>query len=252
MKVLKKSMASMVMLTSLAVNAGVEDFGLVNPCEEKLLGIFELSNTTRINSVESIVQEQLAEIKEGQRFVNYDVKEIADEIQAEFITESGLLSAKLSALRSEYISTNLITLDNGKQLDGFAASEYLKIMMSRYIAQISGAEYLQGIYDDLEVVRKDFGKAIGRLTVIESLIDSSSSDDVLSSACIALKEVEKLGIDLPFRDATSLKNYALKQSKPVTDSELQTYLDTGKLNSMSLAATNGLDSFMNWAKSLVK
>lgn len=122
--------------------------------------------------------------------------------------------------------------------------------MSRYIAQVSGADFLDGIYNELEVVEKNFGQAVGRLTVIDALIDSSSSDEVLSSACIALKEVDELKIDFPFKDADSLKHHALKQSKPTSDIELAKFLADGELPLRELSLGK-IDGVVNWAKSLI-
>jgi hypothetical protein len=244
--------ATLLLGTSLFANAGIGDLGLVNPCESSFLGLIEISNSTRISSVEKLVDEQIAEVKKLQRFTKYDVKEVANKIQSQFEAEAAALNAKLQALRVEYATKNFITLDNGKQLDGFAATEYLKIIMSRYIAQVSGSDYLTGIYSELDDVAKEFGQVLGRLTVIDALIDSSSSDEVLSSACVALKEVDKLQIDFPYKGAESLRRHALKQSKPVTESELSQFLADGQLpKDESMLGQEKMNSLVRWAKSLI-
>lgn len=241
-----------IFIYSLSLSAKANDWSLIKPCDTHFLGLFELSNSTRISAVESLIVKQLDEVKNSQRFIKYDVEEIAIEVQQQFQNDAQQLSTLLYRLRNEYSLGQQVVLNNGKTLKGFAATEYIKIVMSRHIASLSGIDFLNELDTELDDLAKRFDQSFGKLSAINALVDNSPSDEVFSSACVALKELNELQINFPFKDATSLKLYALKQSEPISETALTAFLNGEDLRSRKLSfSENQFSKLMGWAKSLI-
>lgn len=230
----------------------VSNFDVISPCKEKLFGVFELGRATRLSAVEDSLRERLDNITIRQRFLQYDVEEIAEEISASFANDASKLVPQLESARTEYATTTSITLPSGRSLSGLAATEYIKILLSRHKAYVAGSNYLANIFSEVDGVRDNINKAVARLTVIDTLLDQSSSEEILSSACIAFKEVESLDIEFPFNDASTLKQHALMQSQPASEEELAQFLSHGYLEKAQSLTTESLyQSFSRWADGLL-
>lgn len=228
---MKKHTISMLLLAATSsAHAGWLD-SAASACSGKLFGLIEQERSEQMLSIRDGIEHEFKQLERIDASLKYDTTERLSEFKTENRQQYSQHLLTLEKYRNTLINSGEVVTDSGETLKDLAATEFVRIWLSRGMTSLHINKQLEDLELNLIESMQSLNQDKARLNALRIMIDGQSSTDAAESACYALSQIKARRLGLEANDYKQLRRRFLNARVLATDEDLKYYLDSGKLPS---------------------